>query len=33
MEGLDLDIIEIDKEYFDNGVKAFDAYKAQTTLF
>ena len=33
MEGFDLDICEIDKEYFDNGVKAFNQYKAQGTLF
>jgi len=33
MEGFDLDIIEIDKEYFNNGLKAFDNYKKQLTLF
>jgi site-specific DNA-methyltransferase (adenine-specific) len=33
MEGFDLDICEIDKEYFDNGVKAFNQYKSQLTLF
>ena len=33
MEGFDLDIIEIDKVYFDNGLKAFDNYKKQLTLF
>jgi len=33
MEGFDLDIIEIDKTYFDNGLKAFDNYKKQLTLF
>jgi len=33
MEGFDLDICEIDKEYFDNGVKAFTNYKLQTKLF
>jgi site-specific DNA-methyltransferase (adenine-specific) len=33
MEGFDLDICEIDKEYFDNGVYAFKQYKRQTTLF
>lgn len=33
IEGFDLDICEIDKEYFDNGVKAFTNYKLQTKLF
>ena len=33
MEGFDLDIIEIDKTYFYNGLKAFDNYKKQLTLF
>ena len=33
MEGFDLDICEIDKEYFDSGVKAFTNYKLQTKLF
>jgi len=33
MEGFELDIIEIDKEYFDNGLKAFDKYKSQLNLF
>jgi site-specific DNA-methyltransferase (adenine-specific) len=33
MEGFDLDIIEIDKTYFDNGVKAYNEYKKQLTLF
>ena len=33
MEGYDLDICEIDKEYFDNGVKKYNEYKQQTTLF
>ena len=33
MEGFDLDICEIDKEYFDDGVKAFKEYKRQLTLF
>lgn len=33
MEGFDLDIIEIDADYFNNGLKAFDKYKSQTTLF
>tara|TARA_R110000787_G_scaffold259467_1_gene364766 strand:- start:88 stop:720 length:633 start_codon:yes stop_codon:yes gene_type:complete len=33
MEGYDLDICEIDKTYFDNGVKAYNEYKKQLTLF
>ena len=33
MEGFDLDIIEIDGTYFDNGVQAFDKYKQQLKLF
>ena len=33
MEGFDLDICEIDKEYFNNGLKAFDEYKMQGVLF
>ena len=33
MEGFDLDICEIDKEYFDNGVNAFKMYKRQLKLF
>ena len=33
MEGFDLDIIEIDKEYFDDAKKRFDTYKLQLTLF
>ena len=33
MEGFDLDICEIDSTYFNNGVKAFDNYKAQLKLF
>jgi len=33
MEGFDLDICELDKEYFDNGVKRFNNYKSQLTLF
>lgn len=33
IEGYDLDICEIDKDYFDNGVKAFNEYKKQTRLF
>ena len=33
MEGFDLDICEIDKEYFDAGVKRFQEYKRQLKLF
>jgi site-specific DNA-methyltransferase (adenine-specific) len=33
MEGYDLDICEIDKEYFDAGLKRFNNYKSQLTLF
>lgn len=33
MEGYDLDICEIDKEYFDAGVKRFNNYKKQLKLF
>ena len=33
MEGFDLDIIEIDGTYFDNGVQGFDKYKQQLKLF
>jgi site-specific DNA-methyltransferase (adenine-specific) len=33
MEGYDLDICEIDKEYFDNGVNEYNEYKKQLTLF
>jgi site-specific DNA-methyltransferase (adenine-specific) len=33
MEGFDLDICEIDKDYFDSGVKRFNQYKEQLTLF
>ena len=33
MEGYTLDIIEIDKDYFSDGLKAFDNYKRQLTLF
>lgn len=33
MENYDLDICEIDKTYFDNGVKAFKKYKQQLTMF
>ena len=32
-EGYDLDICEIDKTYFDNGVNAFNEYKKQLSLF
>lgn len=33
MEGCALDIIEIDEDYFNDGLKAFDNYKRQLTLF
>lgn len=33
MEGFDLDICEIDKEYFDAGKKRFETYKLQLKLF
>jgi len=33
MEGYDLDICEIDKDYFNNGVKSYNEYKKQLTLF
>jgi len=33
MEGYDLDICEIDKDYFDAGVKRFNEYKRQGSLF
>lgn len=33
MEGFDLDICEIDKDYFDAGVKRFNDYKKQLKLF
>jgi len=33
MEGFDLDICEIDGNYFKSGLNAFDNYKMQTTLF
>jgi len=33
LAGLDLDICEIDKEYFDNGVQSFKIHKSQTRLF
>ena len=32
-KGFDLDIIEIDGTYFDNGVQAFNKYKQQLTIF
>ena len=33
MQGFDLDICEIDGNYFKSGLNAFDNYKRQTTLF
>lgn len=33
MEGFELDIIEIDEKYFNDGLKAYDMHKRQTTLF
>jgi len=33
MEGFDLDICELDKEYFDEAVKRFNTYKMQQKLF
>ena len=33
MEDYALDIIEIDEDYFNDGLKAFDNYKSQLTLF
>lgn len=33
MEGYDLDICEIDKDYFEAGVKRFENYKRQGVLF
>lgn len=33
MEGFDLDVCEIKKEYYDSGVKAFNDYKQQLQLF
>ena len=33
MEGFPLDIIEIDEDYFNDGLKAFDNYKRQLSLF
>jgi len=32
-EGFDLDICELDKEYFEAGLKRYNEYKQQTTLF
>jgi len=32
-EGFDLDICEIDTEYFNNGIKKYNEFKQQTTLF
>ena len=33
MEGYDLDICEIDEDYFKAGKQRFDTYKKQLTLF
>ena len=33
MEGFKLDILEIDEEYYNNGIKHYDLYKQQTKLF
>ena len=33
IEGFDLDICELDKHYFDLGVKAFNLHKSQTRIF
>jgi len=33
MEGFDLDICELDKEYFDASVKRYNTYKSQLKLF
>ena len=33
IEGFDLDICEIDKEYFEAGVNAFNLHKRQQRLF
>jgi hypothetical protein len=33
IEGFDLDICEIDKEYFQAGVNAFNLHKRQMRLF
>ena len=32
-EGFDLDVCEIDKDYFEAGKKRYDEFKMQTTLF
>ena len=32
-EGFDLDICEIDKTYFELGIKQYEQNKQQTTLF
>jgi len=33
IENFDLDICEIDKEYFDNGIKKYNEFKQQITMF
>jgi site-specific DNA-methyltransferase (adenine-specific) len=33
MEGFELDICELDEEYYNNGLKAYDLYKTQLKLF
>jgi site-specific DNA-methyltransferase (adenine-specific) len=33
MEGFDLDVCEIDQQYFNNAIKKFNEYKSQPTLF
>lgn len=33
IEGFNLDIIEINEKYFNNGLKAFDNYKQQLTMY
>ena len=33
MEGFELDICEIDKDYFNNSIKRYDNYKRQGILF
>ena len=33
MEGFDLDICELDKDYFDAAIKRFNNYKKQQKLF
>ncbi len=32
-EGFDLDICELDKEYFDAGLKRYKQFKQQITMF